>query len=58
MARHGKQIPSPLPLGISRPSPRKVLKRQAVKRNHGIAEKFLLVLFASFLILSMILWLR
>ena len=57
MARRGKKIPSPLPLDFTSFSG-KGLKRQAVKRNHGIAEKFLLVLFASFLILSMILWLR
>jgi len=37
---------------------RKIVKRHILKTNHGVAEKILLVIFASCLIMSMILMLR
>jgi len=73
MARLGKQIPSTLYGPVARrrltkssrtksfdtPDKQKRKdRRRVVKKNHGIAEKFLLVLFAGCIILCTILLLR
>jgi hypothetical protein len=73
MARLGKQIPSSLYGPVARRRLMKSFRpglsdthdkqkrkdrRRVVKKNHGIVEKFLLVLFAGCIILCTILLLR